>query len=311
MAYKCEIIEHSVSGGKPSRFEPVSTSQQPEILAETSSHQLIISDDSFYLQRLDGQVVWQRSLYFTQDLMSEFSYRRAWRKPHERPKENEARPFKVWISDDRLLVATRSRYYDSAWGTTGPMFILDMKDGSIIAEMMGQSAAALSGGRFITGRSGYDWYDSRLFNRDGEVVCEWPSYGDYIVTDNDDIRVQEERHNSGDTAHLVRLLPNGEMERGVALNQQRQSAPLVLPDGACVFFDSGVLRIVDKALNEQLSKPLLAPNEELGSTHWHRLERKGQYIEASIDYSQGDSASRVVRTWLLAITNEISPVHSL
>ncbi|MET8543995.1 hypothetical protein ABZW03_25590 [Kitasatospora sp. NPDC004799] len=179
------------------------------------------------------------------------------------------RPNAAHLSSGRALVTTDSVEY-TAWGHLGPALLLDLADGTTVAELRGERGAALGGGRFALGLAGYDAFDTRAYDRDGTLVDSWRSYGHYVVGGGLRVVETDRRHPTG--SRVVRLLPGGRIERGPQLADPQAPAPLVLPDGTLLVLDAGVLRAVGRDLDDAVLAELLplAPQEQprfTGSLH--------------------------------------------
>lgn len=166
-------------------------------------------------------------------------------------------PKEVHASADRLLVLTHSPEYH-AWGFLGPALLLRRDDGSKVAELRGERGLSMGGGRFLLGLEGYDVFDTWLYDPDGGLVQHWRSYGHYTVDPDDSIRVIECDRRTPTRSRVVRLMPDGSIQRGPELRDGQASSPVVLEDGTLVFVDSGMLRTVDlglrNATNIELSR---------------------------------------------------------
>jgi hypothetical protein len=172
------------------------------------------------------------------------------------------RPRAAHVSADRVLLLTDSLDYH-AWGLLGPALLLDLATGARIAELRGDRAAALDGGRFLLGLEGYDVFDTWLHDRDGALVTTWRTCGHYVV-DADGVRVVEcdRRLPTGST--VARLRPDGSVERGHPLRDGQVAAPVVLPDGTIVVLDRGALVAVDR----DLRGTVLAEVLDVGDESW-------------------------------------------
>lgn len=158
-------------------------------------------------------------------------------------------PNNAWVSDGRLLVTTNSEDYH-AWGHLGPSILVDLTKGVIITELRGRHGEALSNGKFLLGLEGYDVFDTWLYDSDGRLVQQWNSYGHYVVGDNDEIRVIEQDRKMPTSAKVVKLKPDGRIEKGPELKACFASNPISLDNGDVIFENSGELRIVDPDLTE-------------------------------------------------------------
>jgi hypothetical protein len=186
-----------------------------------------------------------------------------------------ANPRAVHVSEDRLLVLTDSRDYH-AWGHLGPALLLDLRTGDRLAELRGDRAAAVDGGRFVLGLEGYGIFETWLHDRDGALLTTWHTYGHY-VPDADGVRVVECDRRSPTASRLARLLPDGELERGDRLRNGQAAEPVVLPDGTLVVLDAGVLL----AVGHDLRAAVLAEVVDVGadpSRFWGTVELRDDVL---------------------------------
>lgn len=190
-------------------------------------------------------------------------------------------PNGAYISEDRVLVTTDSLEYH-AWGMLGPALLLNLDDGALIAELRGERGMALSGGRFVLGLEGYDVFDTWMYERNGCQLEQWRSYGHYIADPDDSIRVIEQDRRIPSQSRVVRLLANGAIERGPRLKEGQASAPAVLDDGTLLFVDAGILRAVDRNLNQQALATLLPVPARESWRFRADISLDGRFVEIGI-----------------------------
>jgi hypothetical protein len=171
-------------------------------------------------------------------------------------------PQEAHVSGDRLLVTTCSLDYHT-WGNLGPALLLDLDQGTLVAELRGDRGAGVAGGRFVVGLEGYGIFDTWLHDRDGTVLASWPSYGHYVADPDGTVRVVECDRRIPTDSRVVRLLPDGAIERGPRLVDSTSPSPVALDDGAIVVLDAGVLRAVDRGLHGWILAELMPiPSDE-------------------------------------------------
>ncbi|MGW1884709.1 hypothetical protein [Streptomyces sp. NPDC001970] len=208
-------------------------------------------------------------------------------------------PNAAHVSGGRVLVTTDSLDY-TPWGHLGPALLLDLADGTRIAELRGARGAALRGGRFVLGLEGYDFFDTWEYDGDGAVVDSWRSYGHYVVGTG--IRVVETDRNHPTRSRVVRLLPGGVIERGQQLTDPSVPRPLVLEDGTILVLDAGVLRAVGRRLDGTVLAQLLPVTLEQVSGCVGALHRDGDRITAVIaEPHPGHPSRHTVHTWTIAL----------
>ncbi|PRY42188.1 hypothetical protein [Umezawaea tangerina] len=203
-----------------------------------------------------------------------------------------ARPRAAYASADRLLVLTDSLDYH-AWGHLGPALLLDLETGERVAELRGERAAAVSGGRFLLGLEGYGTFSTWLHDRDGALLTTWHSYGHYVV-DPDGVRVVECDRRRPTRSAVVRLLPDGSVERGHALHDGQVAAPVVLPDGTVVVVDGGTLLAVGPDLRGEVLVEVL----DVGGESWR--------FTTTLDWDAGEGALLVT---VVERTRDVPVVH--
>lgn len=211
-------------------------------------------------------------------------------------------PEQAHVSGDRLLVTTRSVDYH-AWGVLGPALLLDLDDGTLVAELRGDRGAALPGGRFLLGLEGYDLFDTWLHNRAGTLLETWRSYGHYVVDQGGDVRVVECDRRSPTGSRVVRLLPGGVIEPGPQLVDGRVPSPVVLDDRTIVLLDAGVLRAVDHALGDRVLATLLPVPPSEGWRFFGELALDGERLTVAVAEQARDQPSDyTTRLWTFVIT---------
>lgn len=257
MKYICEIVELGKNSELPfSKKEPKDPMKQ-ELLAEIDDQKLVALDSEISLLNKQGISAW------------------------DKPFKIDGRTNEVFVSNDRLLITTLTKEYH-AWGFLGPAYLVNLKDGSLVTEVRGESGAALENGSFILGLEGYDYFNTWLYDKDGSLVQEWRSYGNYIVGKNDDIRVLEKDRRIPTKSRVVRLNLNGQIEKGPRLSESQISEPLILEDNSLIFIDGGVVRIVDYDLNERYQKTLMKiPQENTWRFH-SNIQSTGNLITVNI-----------------------------
>ncbi|WP_190620840.1 hypothetical protein [Streptomyces venezuelae] len=208
-------------------------------------------------------------------------------------------PNAAHVSGGRVLVTTDSLAY-TPWGNLGPALLLDLADGSRIAELRGARGAALGGGRFVLGLEGYEAFDTWAYDRDGTLYDSWRSYGHYVVGTG--IRVVETDRNVPTSSRVVRLLPGGTVERGPALTDPQAPEPLVLQDGTILVLDAGVLRAVGRRLEETVLAELQPIEPQDAWRHHGALHRTGDGITVTVTEQHPDRPGEYAhRTWTLTL----------
>ncbi|MDX3235918.1 hypothetical protein PV392_09515 [Streptomyces sp. ME03-5709C] len=211
----------------------------------------------------------------------------------------DGRPNAAHVSGGRVLVTTDSLGY-TPWGFLGPALLLDLVDGTLIAELRGARGAALRGGHFLLGLEGYDFFDTWEHDRDGATVDSWRSYGHYVVGTGVRVVESDRRHPTG--SRVVRLLPGGVIERGPRLTDPTAPRPVVLEDGTILVLDAGVLRAVDRRLAGTVLAELLPIGPDEASGHISSLRRDGDRLTAVIAEPQpGHPTTHTVHSWTLAL----------
>ncbi|MFI9613327.1 hypothetical protein ACIHCM_16940 [Streptomyces sp. NPDC052023] len=209
------------------------------------------------------------------------------------------RPNAAHLSGDRVLVTTDSLEY-TPWGNLGPALLLDMADGRLVAELRGERAAALGGGRFVLGLEGYDVFDTWEYDRDGTETDNWRSYGHYVVGTG--LRVVEADRNVPTSGRVVRLLPGGVVERGPRLSDPQPPEPLVLPDGTILVLDGGAVRAVGRGLDSAVLAELAGVSADAGARTTRALRWDGDRVSVVVAEQHTDEPSRyTVDTWTLAL----------
>lgn len=227
MGYRCVEIEFKVTE-EPLRIAPSLPRQDgwEKTLARCAEGFVVSDGSSLAKIGVDGRLLWKQAL----------------------PIDGFVR--EACISSDRVVVTTNLKSY-GPWGSMGPAFMLDLIDGRVVKKLIADRIAALSNGCFLLGLSGYDCFDTWLYDRAGEKRQSWRSYGHYIIGDDDDIRVLELSGTKPSKASYVRLHRNGEVERGPHLKGVAYHRPVIFDDGVVVTLDGGDLYAYDKGLGAQ------------------------------------------------------------
>ena len=118
MKYSCEIVEFGKDAKSPFSKKESNQSLTQKLLVEIDDRKLVALEGEISLLNQDGFPVW------------------------EKPFKIEGRLNKVLVSKDRLLITSLTNDYH-AWGMLGPAYLVNLKDGSLVAELRGDSGAAL------------------------------------------------------------------------------------------------------------------------------------------------------------------------
>ncbi len=281
MKYICEIVDSNKVSESPCRNkEPQDLSEQQKILAELNGQRVVAHDGKISLLNLHNVPAW------------------------ECPFEIEGRPNEVFVSEDRLLLTTLTKNYH-AWGFLGPAFLIDMTNGSLVAELRGESGAAFNDGSFILGLEGYDYFNTWLYDRNGKLVQTWRSYGHYIVGENNDVRVLEKDRQIPTQSRLVRLKLDGQIEKGPLLNESQVGKPLSLGDKSLLFVDCGTIRIIDVELKEQYKKILInIPQRDAWRFHSYIYFKDCRIVVNIYERSEKQPIEYTKHSWLLELNYE-------
>ncbi|MFH8387871.1 hypothetical protein ACH4E7_44550 [Kitasatospora sp. NPDC018058] len=210
-------------------------------------------------------------------------------------------PNAAHISSGRVLVTTGSVDY-CAWGPLGPAYLLDLADGTLIAELRGERGAALGGGRFVLGLEGYDFFHTWQYDRDGDLTDTWHTYGHYVVGTG--VRVVETDRGNPTGSRVVRLRPGGVIERSpLLLTAPQVGRPVVLPDGTVLLLDAGVLRAVGRDLTDTVLAELVTVPGGEGHRFTSTLEHTAaDRLTAVIREQNPERANKYIsHTWTLAL----------
>ncbi|MGH1373935.1 MAG: hypothetical protein ACRBBW_17985 [Cellvibrionaceae bacterium] len=227
----------------------------------------------------------------------------------------DGRVIDLCLSDDRILLTTGLKSY-GAWGTLGPVFLLDFSDGRMVAKLRGDRIAGLSDGRFLVGLSGYDYFHTWLYDRSGEQLLEWPSYGHYLVENGDErnaaetsamrevVRVLEISTTKPSSARYVRLLDQGDVERGPKLTHIAYCAPVSVGDGVVVTLDSGDLYAYDRALNALRIRSIFPYEDE--KSHCYLIGISGDKTDLIIELQERSLSSNDYQysRWRLRLSDQ-------
>lgn len=276
---KYKIIKSTCCEDTSMYEHPVSDSvKEPSILLQIGDNRLIELAGEISLCSKQNQAIWEKSFYIS------------------------GQAAKAYISDDRILLLTRTKHYH-AWGTLGPAFIINLLDGTLVKKLIGESGVALSGGRFLLGLEGYENFDTWLYDKNGQKIQAWRSYGHYIISKNDDIRILECDRIRPTSSRLVALKLDGQISEISSLNESPSGKPIVLPNSALVFLDCGVLRIFDNHDVEQVNLRLMdIPPDDLARFHW-RIDFNEGALDINIYQREKNTPYQCfVHHWIIAIS---------
>ncbi len=276
---KYKIIKSTCCEDTTMHEHPVSEGvKKQSVLLQIGDNKLVEQSGEISLFTKQNQVLWKKSFCIS------------------------GRVGNAYISDDRILLLTRTKHYH-AWGTLGPAFIINLHDGTLVKELIGESGAALNGGRFLLGLEGYENFDTWLYDKNGQKIQTWRSYGHYIISKNDGIRILECDRIRPTSSRLVALKLDGQISEISSLNESPSGKPIVLPNGALVFLDCGVLRIFDNHDVEQVNLRLMdIPPDDLARFHW-RIDFNEGALDINI-YQREKSTpyQSIVHHWIIAIS---------
>jgi hypothetical protein len=156
-------------------------------------------------------------------------------------------PQEAYISKDRLIITTTTDDYH-AWGFLGPTLLKDLETGITIKELKGEIVKELYNGEFLLALEGYELFDTWHYDREGNLIQKWKSYGKYLLV-NDEIIVIEENRQNNNSSSLAKLNRDGSILKGPKLKSPRSSNPIFLNKNNFLFENGGHLIIVDKNLN--------------------------------------------------------------
>lgn len=204
------------------------------------------------------------------------------------------------ISKDRLILTTNSEDYHS-WGHLGPAILIDLNSGTIIKELRGLKAESLNNGKFLLGLEGYDVFNTWLYDKNGELLDEWRSYGNYLILDKDIFVIENDRCNPT-SAYVTKLCANGKVENGKKLKTSSSSNPILLNNGNFIFENSGELNIIGPNLKEIGNFKLLNYNKRESWCFYSKIEKEKNIITVTIlERSAEPPIDYKTHTWEIAI----------
>ncbi|TBW28263.1 hypothetical protein [Gramella sp. KN1008] len=217
---------------------------------------LISQDKELNFVNFDGRSNWRSSVFCT------------------------GKPDLAAISYDRLILTTTTEDYHS-WDFLGPAILIDLETGNIIKELKGERVEGLFNGEFILGLEGYDYFHTWLYNRDGNLLQEWKSYGEYLPVNNEIIVIEENRQNPH-SSYLNKLNRDGSISKGMKLKSSRSSNPLLVGEDTFLFENAGYLIIADSKLKEISTQKLINYDPSESSCFSSRIQRYEDVIEIEI-----------------------------
>ncbi|WP_165970418.1 hypothetical protein [Actinomadura sp. 6K520] len=207
-----------------------------------------------------------------------------------RPRElSPERPSGLLVSADRVLAT----YLDWSSGI-GMGYCLDLATGELVwvtpPHPTGERAIA-GPGAFLVGSQGYGAFSTRLYDRDGATVAEWPSHGRLLVSSRGRIRVVEMANDSS-PQRVRRLHRDGTMTDGPLLSGYYTVGPALSGDGRAALFRDGELQTVAT----DLSLRTLWKGEGEGVGRMLLLARGRLFFVLTTDWAKGDAELVVAHT---------------
>lgn len=205
------------------------------------------------------------------------------------------------VSADRVLAT----YTDWSSGI-GMGFCLDLATGDLVwvtpPHPTGERAIAGPGG-FLVGSQGYGAFSTRLYDRDGAVVVEWPSHGGLLVSSRGRIRVVELDNDLSSPQRVRRLHRDGSMTDGPYLRGYYTVGPVLSGDGRAAFWRDGKLQIIDP----DLSLHTLCEGAGEGVDRMLLLEGGRLFFVLTTDRAKGDGSLVVADTDLAPLDTGVWP----
>lgn len=160
------------------------------------------------------------------------------------------------VSHDRLLAI----FAEIMRSGIGAGYGINLGTGEVIYQTSPapyhEVAPAAAAGRFLVGIQGYDAFETRLVDRDGNVITTWPSHG--IVLAGDALRVIELENVIPSRCHVSTLRADGTVHHGVHLPGYYTSPVIVGTDGSIVFWRDDAVMCVSPD-GERLERLLTTP----------------------------------------------------
>ncbi|CAL2104424.1 conserved protein of unknown function [Tenacibaculum sp. 190130A14a] len=257
MKYSFKIIDYTITKGFWENKKSEILFEQWKILKKIDDERFIVlKDKSVHFVDLKGNGIWKNSI------------------------KCSGIPNCAKISKDRLILTTNSENYHS-WGHLEPVILIDLNNGTIIKELKGRKAETLNNGNFLLGLEGYDIFNTWLYDKNGRLLDEWRSYGNYLIIDQDVFVIEDDRNNPT-RAYVSKLCPNGKIENGKKLKTSSSSNPLLLSDGNFIFENSGELNIISPDLREIENFKLLNYAERESWRFFSKISKEENILTVSI-----------------------------
>jgi hypothetical protein len=213
--------------------------------------------------------------------------------PAWRPRElSPERWSGLLVSGDRVLAT----YVDWSSGI-GMGFCLDLDAGELVwvtpPHPTGERAIA-GRGRFLVGEQGYGAFATRLYDRDGAVINEWPSHGGLLVSRRGRVRVVEADNGDTMTRRLRRLHRDGSMTDGPHVPGYYTVGPVLSGDGRAAWWRGGELALADPDLN--VNTAYEGAKEDEGVDRMLLMEGGRLFFVLTRDWVRGTSALVIAHT---------------
>lgn len=265
---------------------------------------------SVRVERTDGSGArhWSAELpdvHLSYEGVVEMSAANGWRAepmPPWRPRDlTPERRAGLLVSADRVLAT----YTDWSSGI-GMGFCLDLATGDLVwvtpPHPTGERAIAGPGG-FLVGSQGYGAFSTRLYDRDGATVAEWPSHGGLLVSSRGRIRVVELDNDLSSARRVRRLHRDGSMTDGPYVSGYYTVGPVLSGDGRAAFWRDGRLQIIDP----DLSVHTLWEGEGEGVDRMLLLEGGRLFFVLTTDRAKGEGGLVIADTDLAPLDTGVWP----
>ncbi|WP_433444655.1 hypothetical protein [Nonomuraea sp. CA-141351] len=265
---------------------------------------------SVRVERTDGSGArrWSAELpdvHLSHEGVVEMSAANGWRAepmPPWRPRDlAPERRAGLLVSADRVLAT-----YTEWSSGIGMGFCLDLATGDLVwvtpPHPTGERAIAGPGG-FLVGSQGYGAFSTRLYDRDGATVAEWPSHGGLLVSSRGRIRVVEMDNDLSSARRVRRLHRDGSMTDGPYLPGHYTVGPVLSGDGRAAFWRDGKLHIIDA----DLSVHVLCEGEGEGVDRMLLLEGGRLFFVLTTDWAKGDGSLVIADTDLAPLDTGVWP----